>query len=153
MFLGTPVNRHAAKQGTTYSNRDGGRGLNHLQKKDVHKDTATVPAPINKVQDWHSIPSGYASYSCTQSWVLLDTAVLPQQPRNTVCDSPLCHGPCHALMCSAPKSSPGHKCTSTITTIPNTADTGLIQNYLSETAKQRDHILPLSHKSLKGHVI
>lgn len=120
---------------------------NHLQIKDVHKDTATVPAPINKVQDWHSIPSGYTSYSCTQSWVTLDTSVLPQQQRNTVCDSALCHGPYHALMCSAPKSSPGQKCRSTIAIIPNTVDTGMIQNYLSEIAKLRDHILPLSCKS------
>lgn len=70
MFLGAPVNRHAAKQGTTYSNRDG-EFLNHLQKKDIHKDTATVPASINKVQNWHSIPSDSTSYCCSQSWVTL----------------------------------------------------------------------------------
>lgn len=152
MFLGAPVNKHGAKQGTTYSNRDGGV-FNHLQKKDVHEDTVTVPAPINEAQDWHSIPSGYSSFSCTQSWVTLDTSVLPQQQRNTVCDSALCHEPCHAFMCSAPKSSAGCKCRSTITTTPNPVDTGMIQNYSSERAELRDHSLPLSHRSLKGHVI
>lgn len=54
-------------------------------------------------------------------------------------------------MCSAPKSSPGRKCRSAITIIPNTVDVGKIQNYL-ETEKLRGHILPLSHRSLKGQV-
>lgn len=107
MFLGAPVNRHAAKQEPPTATGMG-EFLNHLQMKVVHKDTATVPAPINKVQDWHSIPSGYASYSCTQSWVTLDMSILPQQPRNAFCDSALCHGSCLSLLCSTPKSSPQH---------------------------------------------
>lgn len=129
-----------------------GEFLNHLQKKDIHKDTATVPAPINEVQDWHLTPSGYASYSCTQSWVTWDTSVPPQQQRNCLglCSLPWampCFNVLSSKILSRTQMQEYHHHHSKY------RDTGLIQNYSSETAKLRDHILPLSHKSLKGHVI